>query len=112
LPTVHFGNNGFIGGDDMILKCAVNTIKNGGAKLADFLPYRQKQIKPYLEGGALYTIGNDELPHIIQSVNTYLLKYVQMFGIKGYEKIISNINDNSKPAYEQLELIGDDTDVK
>ena len=72
LPTVHLGDSGFMGGDDMMLKCAVNSIKAGTAKLADFSLYMQKKIKPILERGALFTISNEDMPEIIQSLQVYL----------------------------------------
>ena len=72
LPTVHFGDKGFADCNNMMLKCAINAIKSDSAKLADFSPYMQKQIKPYLERSALFTISNKDMPEIIQSLQVYL----------------------------------------
>ena len=72
LPTVHFGHNGFANCKKMMLNCAIDAIKSGGAKLADFSLHMQKQIKPHLESGALFTISNADMPEIIQSLQVYL----------------------------------------
>ena len=68
LPTVYIGENGFANSDNIMIKCASYAVRAGYVKLADFTRYLRKQITPHLEQGALYTVGNADLPDMIQAV--------------------------------------------
>lgn len=106
LPTVYIGDNGQLGCDDIIIKCAVNAIKTGFAKLSDFTYHQRKKIKPYLADTALYTIGNKEMPLIIDAIVTYLKKYVNEFNIGEYRRpsdiVLSILNAQNEPKFQQL----------
>jgi len=85
LPTVYIGESGFANSDNIMMKCASYAVKTGYVKLADFTRHLRKQITPHLEQGALCTVGNADLPDMIQAIQAYFKYYESQFVLVGDE---------------------------
>ena len=93
LPTVHLGDRGFADYKDIKLNCVVHAIKSNFAKLADFSSHMQNKIKPHLESGALFTISNENLPEILETLKNYLKNFKLAYELEvNYLKNLKLVN--------------------
>lgn len=107
LPDVYLGDNGKLDDvEDIMIQCAVYAVKTCHKKMSQFTYYHQKKIKPYLTSTSLFTIGNSNIPEIINAIVTYYVEYIKQFDLKEYidkSNVIRRIMQaQNEPKYIQL----------